>query len=264
MTDIPELIRTRRSVRTFDGRKITVADRDRLNAFARSVDNPYGIPVSIVLLDKDEYGLSSLVLDGETLYAAGKAPITEHSEEAFGYSFEQFVLKAWSLGIGTTWIAGTMNREHFETAAGRRNDERMYCITPLGYPAKKMSLRETLMRKGVKADKRKPQSELFFDGDFNTPLITGDKRINEALEAVRLAPSAVNLQPWRIVRTDNQYHFYVKHKKGYIGEDTGDLQKVDMGIALCHFMEITKGELIINDPGIQTEEDMEYISTVEV
>ena len=72
MTDIPELIRTRRSVRTFDGRKITAADRDRLNAFARSVDNPYGIPVSIVLLDKDEYGLSSPVLDGETLYAAGE------------------------------------------------------------------------------------------------------------------------------------------------------------------------------------------------
>lgn len=28
-----------------------------------------------------------------------------------GYSFEKLVLFAWSLGIGTVWIGGTMKRE---------------------------------------------------------------------------------------------------------------------------------------------------------
>ena len=41
-----------------------------------------------------------------------------HAEEAYGYSFEKLVLYAWSLGIGTTWIGGTMKRELFEKAAG--------------------------------------------------------------------------------------------------------------------------------------------------
>ena len=51
------------------------------------------------------------------------------------------------------------------------------------------------------------------------------------LETVRLAPSAANRQPWRVVCTADGVHFY---KKGSRGMDAGgwDIQKVDMGIAL--------------------------------
>ena len=42
-----------------------------------------------------------------------------HGEEAFGYAFEQIVLYAESLGIGTTWIGGTMDRKAFEKAMCR-------------------------------------------------------------------------------------------------------------------------------------------------
>jgi len=38
----------------------------------------------------------------------------------------------------------------------------MPCVSPLGYPAEKMSLRETLMRKGIQADKRMDFDRLFF------------------------------------------------------------------------------------------------------
>ena len=155
-----------------------------------------------------------------------------------------------------------MKRELFEKACGLKEDQFMPCVSPLGYPAQKMSVRETLMRKGVKAETRKEAAELFFDKSFYIPLQETNPVTAEALEMVRLAPSAVNRQPWRVVRTGENYHFYLKHDKGYVNAATGDLQKVDMGIALCHFVNGTAGRLCLTDPGIPTEEGTEYIATV--
>ena len=137
-----ELIRTRKSVRTFDGRLLTEEDRKALEDYAKTITNPYEIPVSFVFLDAAECGLSSPVINGEHLYVAGKIPKMPHCEEAFGYSFEQFVLYAWSRGIGTTWIGGTMKRELFEKAADTGEDEIMPIVSPLGYPAEGESFEE--------------------------------------------------------------------------------------------------------------------------
>ena len=257
-----EAIKTRRSVRTFDGRALTPEDREKLEAFIAEIRNPYGIPVEFVLLDAKEHGLSSPVLAGETLYVAAKVERQDHAEEAFGYAFEELVLYAWSLGIGTTWIGGTMRRELFEKAAGVEKQQLMPCVSPLGYPAAKMSVRETLMRKSAKAGERRPGSELFFDKAFDTPLLEQDETAAAALEMVRLAPSAVNRQPWRIVRNGRDYHFYVKHDKGFAATAAGDLQKVDLGIALCHFMCTAGGSFALSDPGIAVPSGVEYIATV--
>ena len=125
------------------------------------------------------------------------------------------------------------------------------------------------MRKGVGADKRNPAEKIIFDKDFDTPL-SGKKKdeIADLIEMVRWAPSAVNKQPWRIVcAEDGQYHFYEKKDKGYTGDATGDLQKIDVGIALCHFVLGLKEKGIepnvdINDPGIRLPEGVEYIASV--
>lgn len=118
--NMKEVIKTRKSIRTFDGRPLSGEDRKALADYAETISNPYGIPVSFVFLDAEKYGLSSPVITGEHLYVAGKVPKVPHCEEAFGYSFEKLVLYAWSRGIGTTWIGGTMKRELFEKAAKRK------------------------------------------------------------------------------------------------------------------------------------------------
>ena len=132
MTDLMKTIQGRRSVRTFDGIPVSGEDRDRLERYMRQITNPFGIPVRFVLLDAKEYGLSSPVLSGEKLYVAGKVDKVPYADVAFGYSFEKLVLYAWSLGIGTTWIGGTMKRELFEQAAGLTEGEMMPCVSPLG------------------------------------------------------------------------------------------------------------------------------------
>ena len=109
---------------------------------------------------------------------------------------------------------------------------------------------------------RRPPEELFFNGTFDTPLSPADSgAYAEALEMVRWAPSASNRQPWRIVRTSTGWHFYLARTKGY-GKGTllfamlrlADLQRVDMGIAMCHFELAARetglaGGWVIEDPG---------------
>ena len=270
MSVLQEIIRGRKSVRTFDGRTLRQDDRKKIEEYISGISNPFGIDVAFILLDADEYGLSSPVITGEKLYVAGKVKKIPYADAAFGYSFERLVLYAWSLGIGTTWIGGTMKRDLFEKAAGLSDGEMMPCISPLGYPAKKKSMREVMMRKGVGADKRMPVEKLFFEDSFATPLSAKKQELlHDLIEMVRWAPSAVNKQPWRIIAADGCFHFYEKKDKGYVNDVTGDLQKIDVGIALCHFVmgleeQGKKPEVSVNNPGISISADMEYIATVRV
>lgn len=267
MENIEELVRNRRSVRTFDGREVSAEDLEKLTSFMSKTDNPYEIPIEFKLLNAKEQKLPCPVVSGTNLYVGAKAKRVPHTEEAVGYSMEKLVLYAQSLGIGTVWIGGTMDRAAFERAMELGGDEIMPCVSPLGYPAKKLSVKESLMRKGVKADSRLAFEELFFDGSFDVQL-TEKKAggLAGVLETVRWAPSAVNKQPWRVVVKENAAHFYLKRNKGFISEAVGDMQKIDLGIALCHFA-LTAEEsgmnvdFRIDDPRIAAETDMEYIAS---
>lgn len=266
MRNITELVRSRRSVRTFEERPISRQHLDQLCVFMAEIPNPYGLPVEFKLLDGTKQKLSCPVVVGTDLYVGAKMKRSSYLNEAFGYSFERLVLYAQSLGVGTVWVGGTMDRAAFEKAMELNEDEVMPCISPLGYPAKKMSVREAMMRKGVKADNRMAFGELFFDGSFSVPL-TPEKagKLCYPLEMVRLAPSAVNKQPWRIVIKDNAAHFYLMRSKGF-GGSVIDMQRIDIGIALCHFDLAAKEDGLVprfvqSNPGIVTGDGLEYIAT---
>lgn len=267
MENITELIKARRSVRTYDGRAVDESTREQLCSFAQDIRNPFNIPVEFKFLDAKKDGLSCPVVSGTELYAAGKIKNLPAANVVFGYSFEEFVLYAQSLGLGTVWLGGTMNRTAFEQAMALSEDEMMPCATPIGYTAKKMTMRESMMRKAIKADERQPFEELFFNGSFENPL-TKEKagKFAEPLEMVRLAPSAVNKQPWRVVIADNTAHFYLKRSKGFGHEGKLDMQMIDIGIALCHFALTAKekglsAELVKKDPKLASNFEVEYIAS---
>ncbi|MCR5303024.1 MAG: nitroreductase family protein [Lachnospiraceae bacterium] len=268
MENLLKIVKERKSVRTYDGKPLSDEHRKAIEDFICTIDDPFDIPVKFVLLDQEKYGLSSPVLSGEKLYVAGKVEKKPCADVAFGYAFEKLVLYAQSLGIGTVWIGGTMKRELFENAAGLGENEMMPCMSPLGYPAEKKSLKETMMRKGIRADSRISMDKLFFADEWGHALTPSDD-MADILEMVRWAPSAVNKQPWRIIFKDGIYHFYEKKDKGYVNDATGDLQKIDVGIALCHFVmgcesKGKKTEIRTEDPGIKIPADAEYIVSVSV
>ena len=262
-----ETIKDRKSVRTYEGQQIPEQTMRQIREFLNQDDNPFGIPITFSILDAEKDGVNSPVILGANTYVAGKYQKQKNAEIAFGYSFEKFILYVTSLGLGTVWLAAPIDRKAFEKAVDLREDEVMPAVTPLGYAAQKRSVRENLMRKGMKSDQRLPVEKLFFEGDFQQPL--QEENAGEwasPLAMVRLAPSATNKQPWRAVTEGNKVHFYEAKNKGYDKESTGDIQKVDLGIALCHFEIAAKeaglsGRFIQSDPGITTAEGTEYIAT---
>ena len=265
MENLTELVQGRKSVRSYDGAALRAEDREKLAAYLADIETPFGISMEFRILDAKEHKLTSPVVTGTETYAAGKLARGDMAEVAFGFAFEKFVLYAWSLGVGTVWIAGTMDRPAFEQAMELAEDEFMPAVTPLGYPAKKRALRDAAMRRAIRADSRLPFESLFFRGGFDTPMTpetAGDFR--EALELVRLAPSAVNKQPWRIVEQNGAFHFYLK--RSLARTPKGDVQRLDIGIALAHFVLALEqqgiaGSISASDPGIPHDGETEYILT---
>ena len=259
------VIQGRKSTRTFDGRPISTEDRHALAVMLEQGGNPFGVPVEFHFLDAEKHGLKSPAVVGERYYVAAKVERVPNCEIAFGYEFERFCLEAEAIGLGTVMLAASLNREAFERAIDVSEGEVMPVASPVGYPAAKRSVRERAMRKALGADGRMPFGELFFDGVFDKPLTPeGAGELRQAFEAVRLAPSAGNKQPWRVVLEGESAHFYECRT---IGESPlGDIQKVDLGIALLHFDIVAneagfKTSFDQDDPGIQLPDGVEYIAT---
>ena len=237
---IIETIKRRRSVRTYQDKALEPDVREKLQRYMDSLENPFGQPVKKYMIDKkvvtegERLGTYGLI-KGANTFLGISVPDTDLAHVAAGYEFENLILEATALGLGTVWLAATFNREGFASAMGIPKDELFPAISPVGYPAAKRSLTESLMRTAMRSSTRKEWDTLFFLNDFRTPLtkeMAGDYA--EPLEMVRLAPSDKNTQPWRVLKSGNSFHFYVA-RKSEISREEEIIKRVDAGIALSHF-----------------------------
>ena len=242
MFDVEQAVRMRKSVRAYENRPLSEKDKSLINGWISkfgSEEGPFPVPINIYLLeakkDTDAERLGTYgVIRGATSFLGVTVKNTEGAMEAVGYRFEKLVLAAAAEGLGTCWLAGTFNREQFSNAMNICSDEIFPIVCPIGYPLEKNTLVNSVFRKFSNADKRKEWPELFFENEFGNPLTKEKaKEYSFPLEMLRLAPSAANRQPWRVVYKDNAFHFYreenPKSKYPY------DLQRLDVGIGACHF-----------------------------
>ena len=267
--DARELIDRRYSCRTYLERPISDPDRDALTAFmARKTAGPLGSDVRFGLIDAssdDEGALKRLgtygFIKGARGFLLGAVRKGPGDLEDYGYLLEEVILHATGLGLGTCWLGGTFTRSTFTSRfGGVGRDETIPAVVSIGYPGDDGAGR---IREREQGARRFPPDELFFAGEWAEPL--GRERADgygEALEAVRMAPSATNKQPWRIVRRGGDWHFYLVRTKGY-GKGSpwfkllriADLQRVDLGIAMCHFDLVAResgcdGRWVVEDPGL--------------
>lgn len=258
---IVETIQMRHSVRTYKEQMISVQDREALQNCMKRLDNPFGIPVHKYIIDKrlstegEKLGTYG-VIKGASTFLGVSVPDMELAPVAAGYEFENLILYATSLGLGTVWLAATFNRNSFASAMNIPKEELFPAISPVGYPATKRSLTEALMRSTMKSSSRKAWATLFFQHDFLTPLtqsMAGAYAV--PLEMVRLAPSAKNAQPWRVCKEGDNYHFYVTYKSGLSkGEEL--IKRVDLGIALSHFHQTVMEQGLTGNFEIMPQENM--------
>ena len=134
--------------------------------------------------------------------------ITIYSEETEGYLenigflFQQMDLYLQTLGLGVCWLGmGRMNSRTTTVVEGMK----FVIMLAFGHP------KGDQLRHDLKGFKRKSMEQITDKAD-------------PGLEPARLAPSAVNSQPWYFAHEGDTIHVYCS-KKG---------SRLDIGIALAH------------------------------
>lgn len=274
-----ESIKIRRSCRTYSPKAIEPGKIAQLSQFlAENVETPFGNTPRFLLLDFNEAERGELknlttygVIQGTRQFIVGAVEKQPRAMEDYGYAMERNILQVTSLGLGTCILGGTFRRSGFAGKIGLSENEVLPAISPVGYPAGQKSIVDRMFRFIAASGKRKPWRELFYLDNFD-PIDPDDPdfgRYRTPLECVRLAPSASNRQPWRVIGSRNPtgfFHFYLQRTPGYEKLFKAiNLQNVDLGIALCHF-ELSAGELglkgewVVSDPQLRAD-NWEYIAS---
>lgn len=113
---IIETIKRRRSVRTYQDKALEPDVREKLQRYMDSLENPFGQPVKKYMIDKkvategERLGTYGLI-KGANTFLGISVPDTDLAHVAAGYEFENLILEATALGLGTVWLAATFNRE---------------------------------------------------------------------------------------------------------------------------------------------------------
>ncbi len=275
---IQEIIRQRYSCRSYIDEPVQETQQQELRGFLETLKvGPLGTKARFELvaaIQDDRKALKGLgtygFIKNPTGFIIGAVEQGSKNLEDYGYLLEQAILSATNIGVGTCWLGGSFTQSSFAKKISLCEKESIPAVVSIGYDEEQRG-RNGQIRKYLSAARRLPSDQLFFSEIFGNSLsvdTTGEYA--KPLEMVRWAPSASNKQPWRIVRIGDAWHFYLQRTKGY-GKGTmifnilrlADLQRVDMGIAMCHF-EFTaralalNGQWVIKDPRVEIPENTEY------
>ena len=276
MPAITEIIKKRLSCRTYSEKPI---EDKMLQEFSASINaihtGPFGNQPKFKLIKLTSFTPQEWkqlgtygVIKNAQYFLVGSVKKGNLAMEDYGYCKEKLILQATELGLGTCWLGGTFQISRFTQAIGLQEGELLPTISPVGYPAQQKSFTERMIRWSAGSDNRKPWSDIFFAGNFSQSLTQSQAgKYAEALENLRLAPSASNKQPWRILRdaAQNNFHFYLSNAFGYNLMRNVSLQDVDLGIAICHFA-LTVQETGLTgrwqiDTAAPKEKSLDYIAT---
>ena len=262
---VSETVRARTSVRTYTSEAVSQETRDKILAFLQTIDNPFGAKVNVQFVEKktaangEKLGTYGFI-KGAELFIAVTAEDKDTAAESVGYVIEQLVLYMTSLGLGTCWLGGTFNKSAFAEQIEIPDGWIFPVLSPVGYPAKQR-IKEKVFRTAINANNRVSGEKLFFSDAFTTPLdLKTVGKYAACLENLRLAPSAGNKQPWRVIFDGNAFHFFKKGSMQF-------MQVLDVGIGINHFV-LTAKELGLQGRLEKTdvsryplEKDMKYVAS---
>lgn len=147
-------------------------------------------------------------------------------QEEVGYTGEGIILEATALGLNTCWVAGFFRPESVASLVEIKDNERVLAVTPVGYASGFESLGERLMTGFGLTHRRLPLSKLIDGGRVdNMP-----EWAQVSLEAARLAPSAVNRQPWGFEVDASGITVLVRTS----GPEFNVSKRLDCGISMLH------------------------------
>lgn len=227
-----EATKARHSTRTYNGQLLSSDLLTHLNKFTETLNMKLrGARVVLVEKNPDKVfkgiiGSYGKVKDAP-IYAAFIGDLSDtNAQEKTGYLGELFIIQATALGLSSCWIGGFFDSEAVKEHIKTGETEKILAVSPLGYGTNVTSLQEKLMKGMVGSYKRKSLHELCSGLDESK----WSEGIKSALELARLAPSAVNRQPWRFTVEADAIKVSVDSEKFSLGVS----KRLDCGIAMAH------------------------------
>jgi nitroreductase len=273
---IIDLIKARSSWRKYLPLPLEDPIKTQVNKKIKSLQSPpFGSKVRFHLVENTGFSDKGKVklgtygfISGARSFIVGTVNEGLHNLEDYGFLMEELILYLTEINLGTCWLGGTFKRSEFASIVSLEKGETIPAVTPVGYPTDQRGFKDKLIRTLAGSRSRKNPEELFFEESCSNPLsLERAEGYENPIEMVRLAPSASNLQPWRILKDGCEFHFLIKRKRNYDKAVKNiDLQRIDMGIAMCHF-ELTareinlKGEWVVLEKGLNFPWGMEYVVT---
>jgi len=145
--------------------------------------------------------------------------------EEVGYTGEGIILEAVSLGLDTCWVGGFFSRKRVSSIIELSPEEKVLAVTPVGYAQKAEDFENKVMTGFGRTHNRLSLNRLLGKGPVKLP-----QWVESALEAARIAPSAINRQPWGFDIDESGITVFVRSK----GPDFNVSKRLDCGIAMLH------------------------------
>ncbi len=245
---VMDLIKERVSVRTYEEQKIDPEKLKKIESYLEALNKGKTTKDRYLLMNMEDFKEEEVktiwkpnIITGTRYCIVGISDKEAMSEISFGYDFEKIILFATELGLGTCWLGGAYNREGLSTYIDLKGEEMISLISPIGYEKDGFRFKPSAMNLAFRSKSRKPWKVLFHKNVPKKPLTEEDAgEYRDPLEMVRQAPSGFNRQPWRILKENGKYHFFIGTRSTY-GFLPHDMGKIETGIAKCHF-ELTAKE----------------------
>jgi len=221
----------RHSRRAFDGRPVDSATLDALDAVCvgfRPFPDARAVLVRAPEVDvfTGALGLYGKVKNAPHVLLLIGDERSEFCDQHVGYVGEAAVLEATALGLDTCWVGGFFSVARTKKLTGLAPGERVLAVSPVGVAMGGLGFGERGMRRMAGSHQRKSVAEIAPDarsGGWPEWAVA-------AVETARLAPSAINRQPWRfrfdagalVIARDNGIEYPRVSKR------------LDCGIAMLH------------------------------
>lgn len=260
--ELYDAILYRKSTRKYSSESLTDEQLQSIRDIIDSAERLYNnIAVKIHLVENGQK-LHDMIPGVIGSYGKIKAPyyliVTSEEKEGYlqniGYTLQGIVLKLTTMNLATCWMGANIKSGLLSGIITIPEGQRSQLMLAFGHPEKCKSP----FRHSSSEARRKDIAEIT-SGAMD---ITWSRIIS----AIRLAPSAVNTQPWRFVFADGKVHVYSARAGNFITKHfLGSLNFIDVGIALCHAMvasrHFSRNIRFTKDPSAAVSE-YDYVTTI--
>jgi nitroreductase len=226
--DAFDLMRSRRSCRSFQTRKLTSADHQELMESVRFHSEEPMIGQSPLRFEYVSAALTVWPVVNATEFLVAIAP-SEYDRLAVidvGRSLQKIVIDATRMGLATCWIGPGVDHESIMQHLGERynpEEDHIICVCAVGYRSGYIPMFLRIFN--AQFHRRLPLTSLFFtDSDFKEPLnldIYPFDRFGRSYEVCQWAPSSYNGQTTRCVavmdekKGPTRFDFYATTESRY-------------------------------------------------